>query len=279
MEILTEITKEVFESNVPAAKMPERNDSVYLRLQKEFEVAYNRICTTVISRTMVDHVEADDAMKAVIIRLVCQTAFIHTIRSLDLVLTATGFGIVSTNSTAPASKNRVDALLADMRKQACETMSLLLAGLILTEGWGSTMAARQNIQTLFYDYEMLERYTTLEPSADSWQKARGLAFAADAMLRKAISPEYMEELLVKVRSFAVLEADQSVIDECLVFTGNFISNYDTNKNADKMMLDSIVDIMELDIDSYPTYQASNVYKARHMEQYTNRKDDPTFFFM
>ena len=41
MVIKTEITKEVFESFVPAAKMPERNSSVFTRLEMAFERAYD----------------------------------------------------------------------------------------------------------------------------------------------------------------------------------------------------------------------------------------------
>ena len=123
---LNEITKEKFESYVPAAQMPERSTSVYDRLQKAFERAYGVISREIVGASFVDRVEQDKGTKEDIMALVCIMAFVNSARSLDLVLTATGFGIVSTTSTAPASRARVDSLIEEMRLEAYERKCNLL---------------------------------------------------------------------------------------------------------------------------------------------------------
>lgn len=40
MDVTKEITKEIFEQYVPAAKMPERNTSVYNRMVPYFSLSY-----------------------------------------------------------------------------------------------------------------------------------------------------------------------------------------------------------------------------------------------
>ena len=279
MEILTKITKQVFEAFVPAAKMPEHNDSVYGRLSEQFKVVYDRLIQNVVAPSLETELDAEGPLQKEVLRYVCLEAFVQSIRSLDLVLTATGFGIVSTASMAPASKSRVDALMEDCRLRAAESLCAIVKSMTGRNGWGDTPQARQSIQCLFWHICCLSQYTTLPYTADNWQKARGLSITADAFLRKAISEEYMEDLLRKMRSATLDNADIIILQKCNSFTGGFISSYELDKSPNQRRLDDIVEQLETYPASYPVYTASETYKARHGKRYRNRKEDPTFFFM
>ena len=279
MEILTKITKQVFEAFVPAAKMPEHNDSVYGRLAEQFKVVYDRLIQNVVAPSLETELDTEGALQKEVLRYVCLEAFVQSIRSLDLVLTATGFGIVSTASMAPASKVRVDALMEDCRLRAAESLCAIVKSMTGRNGWGDTPQARQSIQCLFWHICCLSQYTTLPYTADNWQKARGLSITADAFLRKAISEEYMEDLLRKMRHATLDNADIIIMQKCNSFTGGFISSYEFEKGPNQNRLDDIVGQLEAYPASYPVYTASETYKARHGERYRNRKEDPTFFFM
>lgn len=279
MEILTKITKQVFEAFVPAAKMPEHNDSVYGRLSEQFKVVYDRLIQNIVAPSLETELDAEGPLQKEVLRYVCLEAFVQSIRSLDLVLTATGFGIVSTASMAPASKSRVDALMEDCRLRAAESLCAIVKSMTGRNGWGDTPQARQSIQCLFWHICCLSQYTTLPYTADNWQKARGLSLTADAFLRKAISEEYMEELLRKMRHATLDNADIIIMQKCNSFTGGFISSYELDKSPNQHRLDDIVEQLETYPASYPVYTASETYKARHGERYRNRKEDPTFFFM
>lgn len=280
MEVQTDITKKVFEDNVPSAKMPATNTSVFSRLSVMLQTAYDMLVQRVIGQSFVSTAEDDSTTKDMIKRLVCLNAFERTMRSMDLVLTATGFGIVSTESTAPASRARVDALMEEVRCEQLRTLEDLKAKLTQASGWGTSPQAASCIPILFYAPSMLMEYTAMTLTYENWQRAFGIAVTADTLLRKEISQEYMEELLVKARTAALTNADIIIMGMCNRFTGSFISNYDqTHGLADRNLLDAIMQQLENYVDSYPTYKSSAVYRKRHADRYQNRKDDPTFFFM
>lgn len=280
MEILNVITKDVFESNVPAAKMPERNTSVFSRMQEMIKSAYQMLVDDVVSPEFEALLNDNLNMQNLAVRYVCLCAFVRTCRSLDLVLTATGFGIVSTESTAPASRARVDALIEEMTVEKMIAQDMLIQLLTDAEGWGDTQQAKLNISTLFYRPKFMKSWAGLVLTAQTWQKAKGLAATADTFLRNEISDEYMDELLQKVRTASLENADIIVMDKCNAFTGDFMSNYDlTHGMPNKMQLRALRDHLERFSDSYPTYVSSKLYAKRHAERYENRKEDPTFFFM
>lgn len=278
MEILNEITKEVFETNVPAAKMPERNTSVHNRLREMFSVAYTAVIDNLLSPAHEGEVDTNLLLKTECVRLVCLEAFIRTCRSLDVVLTATGFGIVSTESTAPASRARVDALVEELSIERLLVIDRIIAILMFVNGWGETEQAKQRIATLFYSPRQLRRLTSLPFNTANWQFAKGRAVVASALLCEEISEEYMEELLLKQRTASLGNADIIVVEKCLRFMGDFISRPDP-ASPNKQMLRGVVEQLETNLLSYPTYKQSRLYAKRHAERYQNQKEDPTFFFM
>lgn len=280
MEILTVITKEVFENYVPAAKMPERNSSVFNRLQEQFKAAYTMMIRTLVSPQCETELDTNEHLRTLAIPLVCIDAFVRTCRSLDLVLTATGFGIVSTESTAPASKSRVDALVEELSLQELDLIDEMIQELMKVEGWGLTEQAQMRVNTLFYRPQQLEAMTTLKLTTDNWQIAQGRAVNASAILRNEISDEYMDELLQKLRTATMGNADIIVVQKCCAFMADFISMYDLNGGVpNEVLLRQVLHQLECYRDSYPTYTNSTLYARRHAERYQNKREDPTFFFM
>ena len=279
MEITQVITKEVFERYVPAAKMPERNSSVFNRLQQQFVAAYAMMIRTLVSPRCEAVLDTNDRLKNLAIPLVCIDAFVRTCRSLDLVLTATGFGIVSTESTAPASKSRVDALIEELSLQELDLIDEMIQELMAVEGWGQTDQAQMRVPTFFYRPSQMS-LTTLKMTTDNWHRATGLASTASALLRNEISDEYMDELLLKLRTASMGNADTIVAQKCVAFMVDFISMYELNGGrANELLLRQVVHQLETYRDSYPTYTSSTLYARRHAERYKNKKEDPTFFFM
>lgn len=276
-DFLALIDKATFETHVPAARMPERNTSVYGRLKKMFSLAYDALILDIVE-SYEDRIVADDALKEACIRFVCLNAFIHTCRSLDVVLTATGFGIVSTESTAPASKVRVDALIEELSLELAKTSEKIIDKMITVEGWGSSRAAKRQIPTLWWRYSHFDSLAAMQHTYSNFVHARSKAIVADANLRREISEEYMEELLLKTRSGNLDNADIIVVEKCLHYFGHYVSLQEGQK-PNALMVSEIVEQLESYPDSYPTYKSSRLYAKRHAERYQNRKEDPTFFFM
>ena len=271
--ILNEITKEVFERYVPAARMPERSTSVFNRLEASLQTAYYFLLKNVVSHEFENKITENEQLKNLCIKVVCIDAFVRTCRSLDLVLTGTGFGIVSTGDTAPASKARVDALVEQMTIEEIETIDdIVIDHLTQVEGWGLTEQARTRIPTVFFRFSQL-RQTSLSLTTQDWAKAKAAALSADALLRREISDEYMDELLLKLRT-------KSGSHDNMLFTlQKFIYTFISEGVPNKFQLQQIVDKLESNIERYPTYKASKLYAKRHAERYQNKREDPTFFCM
>lgn len=279
MVIKTEITKEVFESYVPAAKMPERNSSVFTRLEMAFERAYDGLVRSYIGQTYVDSLEAEEKSKENVKALVCIIAFIQSARSLDLVLTSTGFGIVRTDSTAPASQERVDALLRQMRLEQYERIEVLIKDLIAKEGWGATSQASRNISTLFWGISQIQSLTWLEYSADKWLWCIGQTIEADRWIRKTIGDEYTNELVAGTRNGNLNATDASAADIALRIMGTLIGNAEANTPPHKSLFDELIRFVEDHAEDIPTYKNSKIYQARHHEGFKNQQEDSTYFFM
>ncbi|MCR5471723.1 MAG: hypothetical protein K6F02_00995 [Prevotella sp.] len=280
MDLKTEITKTVFETYVPAAKMPERNTSVFERLEASFQTAYFMMVRNLVSPEFEADIDDNANLKSLAIPLVCIDGFVRTCRTLDLVLTATGFGIVSTESTAPASKSRVDALIEELSLQELYLIDEMIQELIKVDGWGQTEQAKNSIPTFFYRPQQLKTLCGKVLTTQTWQFAKGCAVTASALLCNEISEEYMDELLEKLRTGSTNNADVIIINKCLRFMADFISNYEQTKGCpNEAMLRQIVHQLESYRDSYPTYCSSKLYASRHAERYQNKKEDPTFFFM
>lgn len=273
--ILNEITKEVFERYVPAAKMPERNSSVFNRLESSLKAAYHDLVYNIISPDFEDKITEDEWLKQRCIRVVCLDAFARTCRSLDVVLTATGFGIVSTESMAPASKARVDALIEEVLVERLKTVDdIIYLHLIHVEGWGATEQARHRIVTLFFRPSQLEE-CGLALTTQNWREAQELSITADMLLRKEISSEYMDELLQEART-----ASMSIVNGIFAAAcQKFIYTYIKEGIPNKFQLHYLVEELENNIEKYPTYQSSKLYAKRHAERYQNKREDPTFFCM
>ena len=283
MEILTQLTKQVFEKYIPAAKMPDRNDSVYNRLKEQFALSYAHLIGTVIGQDFVAEFENDEANAAQVLRYVAIDAFVSQARALDLVLTATGFGIVSTESTAPASQQRVDALLAQMRLELLTVRALIVSSLRQVRGWPETMLAASLIGSLLWHPESVWPYVTIRPSVENWQVVTGRLMEAENILRRdGIGDEYMDELVRKTRTMSLEEADIIAADRCKRFMLDFVNRYNADapvQHVNKHLLEAVVEVVESSEENYPTYSNSRIYKGRHSERYENKREDPTFFFM
>lgn len=94
------------------------------------------------SRLMAEYLPSSDFLRAddvyVASTYILLTAFADAVPFLDLVVTPTGFGVVSTDAIAPASKERVERLIATTRQSAEDTLDLLLEHLRRYEQWRSS---------------------------------------------------------------------------------------------------------------------------------------------
>ena len=224
-----EITKTDFERAVPAAREPK--GKIFDVMQDAIMCKVEVIGCHILGEPGIAAVESSDSTMGEILRplvkqLACVMAFLEEMRGLDLVLTATGFGVVSTNDTAPASKMRVDALDGDLRRKEWLLRSDLLTHLFKVEGWDDTEQRHINVCTLFYSFSMLEQYAGISrPKPEDWSTNVPAMLAADSYLRKHIGYAYMEELLQQLTSSTLSGSNRPVAVLCTKFIGAWIAQH------------------------------------------------------
>lgn len=274
------ITKSDFERAVPAAREPKGRIFEYLEdafIQKAEQLSRELLGETGAQACDADGVLYREPLCYYVKQLVCLEVFLEKMRSLDLILTSTGFGVVSTQDTAPASKMRVDALEGELRRRARGVRCHVLANLYKVPGWSSSQQRRENVETLFWDFHLLERYAAISnPKPEDWDVNVPEMLAADSFLKKHIGSRFMEALLTEVTSDKVKETDIPVVTLCQKFIGAWIAK---NHRLKEELYMQLINYMESNIASFPLYAESDAYRLNHFKPYENHAEDTAFHFL
>lgn len=272
------ITRQTLEESVVVATT--KNNDIFETLTPNIELIAELVIDNVLGDVGMEAIEDgkhNDLLKAAQ-WAICREAFLDSVAHLDLVLTATGFGVVNTQDTAPASRQRVEALRDMVSRQWLKSFSHLVNLLIKVDGWGNTAQAEAQIHNVFYSFDHLVRYASngSQLSETDWQKAQPLINQADDKLRWLVSDEEMKDLLSRLRCSQLTETQNTVVEYMRRFIGTYIVF--GNFNGNYVILDHILRTMEKNIDDFLPYKNSQTYKARHFQDYENTKDSPLFIF-
>ena len=271
------ITKTDFEKAVPAAQEP--SGSIFEVMEDAINNEVANIESEVLGDLGAQAVEAgtDTILVQTVKRLVCVRAFLGEMRSLDLVLTPTGFGVVSTNDTAPASKQRVDALDGQLRRQVRLLLGVLLNRLFTVGGWNTQPQRQWQVQTLFFSIQMLEKYAGVNhPKPEDWDVAVPVMLTADMFLRKHLGNAYMDELIQQLTGNVITTENAPIIMLCQQYIGACIAQ-NTRLREETYM--RIINRLEADISLYPTYADGEGYRLNHYKPYENHAEDSAFHFV
>lgn len=275
-----EITKTDFERAIPAAREPK--GKIFEVMQDAIMCKVEVIADSILGEPGIAAVEdgTDDVAERLrfeVKTLACVSAFLEEMHGLDLVLTATGFGVVSTQDTAPASKMRVDSLDGELRRKERFARSRLLRELFRVEGWSNAFQRHDNVPTLFWAFPYLEQYAAISrPKPEDWDSSVPAMLAADSHLRKHIGNAYMEELLQQLTSGKLTKENRPVAVLCQKFIGAWIAQ---NHQLKQELYMHLINRLEADLSHYPTYADSEAYRLNHFKPYENHAEDSAFHFV
>lgn len=216
-----------------------------------------------------------DEIEAIAIRLVCLRTYYEQIPHLDLVLTPTGFGVVSNENVVPASPERVKALRQQVKDAYDDAYDEAVWAMLGTD-WVKTVSGQIHVNSLFITAKDLRTYAGM-PNAHRSNLLERLVQIAEAeeYIRRTISAEFFEVLLGMIRSNKINDVHFLLVSELKVAIGAWLSG---SKNVFRMKVANVINRMENHIDDYPDYKNSEAYKVKHFEHYRNAKDDTTYFF-
>ena len=153
MKLIT--TDEQLRSNIPNIIASVKGEVPFIeRLALFLDLAEDWVKTTFTSEstfnTICGYTDSNN-IKILCSRLVVADALRRAIPSLDIVLTPNGFGVVSTQNLAPASKPRVDRLVGSMLAHRDDCIAALLPELVGASKWLTSPQADFFGSTLFPD--------------------------------------------------------------------------------------------------------------------------------
>lgn len=172
------------------------------KIRPHLEVAERTVANKILGEELTAVFAEKGDMQTLVAQLVATQALITAIPAIDLVLTDNGFGIVSTETIAPASRDRVERLLASLRESLDNTVTDIIEEIMkseeLRERWMRSPAGQYWTGTLFHTpasvrpldrrdgkESLLELHETLLPA---------ITVAESRIAREWLSPQLMDVL-------------------------------------------------------------------------------------
>lgn len=267
------ITKQKFDAVVPAFR--DATDSVYRKMVPQLELYESR------TAEFAPYEKLNELRE----RYICLAAAHNAVRSLDLVLTGSGFGVISTAEKTPASQARVDALQRQLYQEVSEVFDELIT-MALTTDWNKTHTARKMVDSFLFTPTMLREYgvTCEEQDVYAREYSRLAPERHEGSIRvlHEISPELYEVMLDWLRDGGEYRTDDDSPRQralkVILERGRILMAKDMVGGGIVKAVDNIRASLALYGEHLPEYTGSATYRARHSGFYQNETDHPTFFF-
>lgn len=224
-----------------------------------------------------------EALRSAVVRYVCLAAARKAVPQLDLILTANGFGVVSNQNVAPASRERVNALIEQLRIDESEAFDMLLAELLQTD-WAKSATAESYITSILYCPSMMRRYGIKDEEGNEvyyseWQGLQNHLAVAEEKVRTLISPELFDKLIGVQRIPATEHPHEYnvVLEQARRLVAAWIS-VDRYPQAPRALSHRLLDTIKNWSDVLTEYVQSSTYRAHNSKPYENRKEDSAYFF-
>ena len=274
MEIIIERTD--FERAVPAFRSP--TPEVWNKVQR-----YVEGCTAAWQALITTDATLPDGVAESLTTAICLRAAYDAVPQMDLVLTPTGFGIVSNQNTAPASRERVDALRLQLRREACRLEDGVLSHLAAR---GLMTLRRSRADSLLWTPSLCTLYGIRTPEGrevlrEEFDAMATALHAASARVVDVISPELYAALVT--RQYAADAAPTpnttpAAYAEVLTMARRLMAAHVMQGPGIATHTRHIINFIEAHADQLDEYRLSPTYQARHATLYENKQADPSFFF-
>lgn len=270
------ITKVFFEQVIPSFASP--TDDLFLRMQMFFCIEEDNLKAKV--GTFWNNAMENIVVKEAAQRTICLQAAYTALPHLDLVLTDTGFGVVSNPNVAPASAHRVEALKEAIRQQKSTARDLFFNHLLDLTEWGGTDEAAELVQNLVWSPSVARQ---LGMSMDGnhlifdeeYQLLLPRILVAEAELQNLISPELYQTLVDNIA-----KRDKLPIPYLKIYqkARAFVAAKFNGDSMATVLMVHLLNQLNSCADSLTEYRNSATYRAHHNEPYKNKKEDGCFFF-
>lgn len=253
--------------------------TLYEKIAYWLDTAEQWIFATFCPESVIDAILADKSLSALhttLSAVAAHRALADAIPSLDLVQTVNGFAVVSNQNLAPASRDRVDRLIAAHRSQRGTAISALIPLLAAVPEWRDTPQCNFFRSTLFPTPAHIRH---LASGAATWERYEELhpaiAAAEDRLAAEYISPELMQRLRDETLGLSQLSTLDARLCEALkAHVADLVNDRPLRDTA----LRDIVDYIRRHPDTFPEWHRSDTARLFSPPVFRNSKESPGYWF-
>ena len=269
------IKQEEFERVIHAAAAC--NETIYEAVLPYMQKAYETVKCFLLEKGE-EQLDKNARLLDLTKEYVCCRGFLLALRHLDLVITDSGFGVVSNDHVAPASRDRVDALKEEVSMAEARCFIALLQELFTIEGWGEDVRAKSLVPHIAYDtFAMAELCGRIITKQMELARFRREVYDAWYTMANALGFKVLNELRDAMITNKLTEEQELVTYGLQHSQARLVSNK-SDEITTKAELRNIINYMDGLVEQFPSYKNDTPYKARHMKRYENRQKSPAFFF-
>lgn len=226
---------------------------------------------------------AMETLRQAVSGFICVTAFLDAVPQLDLVLTSTGFGVVSNDNVAPASADRVRSLKESLALRQGALFDQIVTVLQGMEEWNNSCSAVWFCAVLFLTCHEIASMTGKPATLTERDLALPEIYQCQCELYRIISPELIQRLLDGVRTGSLTRQETYLRNLIRQYTALWLRGRSGNPLLNQPFFvddsqKSILKYVEDNLEAFPAYAKSATYKAHHFQRYENKKEDTSFFF-
>lgn len=223
---------------------------------------------------------ADVPLRKAAALVVAHETMRNAVPSLDLVLTPNGFGIVSNANVAPASRERVDRLVASLEASRDDAIEQLLALLFQTEGWFNSPVRKWFTTTLFPNIDLADLCGFTAHRWNKYLELRSQAIALEHDIAvEFVSPELLDALHDEVLAPTTeLSQESTRRSHVIVLLRSVVVAALKGGKLNKAMLRDVVDFMRKHEDDFAEFKNSRTFKLFEPPIFENKKKAHGYFF-
>ena len=218
-----------------------------------------------------------EAEVAPLSKLVAYHAYMSAVPSLDLVLTPNGFGIVSNTNVVPASKERIERLLASLESERDRNIEQLILRLSGRTDWRQTQQGKYFASTLFPFLSLCHRLAIREHIWDSFQQLHERLIKIESVLAETyFSHEQMTVFhnLVITQSRSAKPLEEQVIRTLQSLEMMLVSDMQVHPQS----FYDLVNIIREHEEVFPAWNSSSVAELYTPKVFENKKKSSAYWF-
>ena len=216
-------------------------------------------------------------LKPVLARVVVNHALLAAIPTLDLVLTPNGFGIVSNQNVAPASKERVDRLLDSLERDRDSAIDQLLRRLPQASKWLQSEQCAFFTATLFPNLSLCRRLAIREHLWAQYQLLQARLIKIENVLAETyFSHEQMN--VFREKALYMLTNCHPLMLQVIRSLQSLELMLVSDMQVQTQAYFDLVNIIRENADVFPEWHASNVADLYIPKLFENKKRSGGYWF-